>query len=276
MRVLSRARSSPWSCPVRRERAAPSGRSGTCSTGVRSSPAAFQWVTACAVSSSSAWPMASSRVRQPSAARYSLTSSAMNSKKLTTNSGRPVNRLRSSGFCVATPTGQVSRWQTRIMTQPDTTSGALAKPNSSAPRRAAMMTSRPVLSWPSACTTIRSRNPLRSRVCCVSARPISHGAHTHLGDELDVDPGGRVGVLQVVDELGEILDRVDVVVRRWRDQADAGGGEAGLRDPRVHLVPGQLPALPRLGSLRHLDLQVVGVDQVLAGYPEPAARHLLD
>ena len=48
----------------------------------------------------------------------------MNSKKLTTNSGLPLNRLRSSGFCVATPTGHVSRWQTRIMTQPDTTSGA--------------------------------------------------------------------------------------------------------------------------------------------------------
>ena len=35
----------------------------------------------------------------------------MYSKKLTTNSGLPLNRLRSSGFWVATPTGQVSRWQ---------------------------------------------------------------------------------------------------------------------------------------------------------------------
>ena len=81
----------------------------------------------------------------------------MNSKKFTTNSGLPVNRSRSSGFWVATPTGQVSRWQTRIMMQPDTTSGAVAKPNSSAPSSAAMTTSRPVFSWPSTCTTIRSR-----------------------------------------------------------------------------------------------------------------------
>ena len=43
----------------------------------------------------------------------------MNSMNVTTNSGLPVNRARSSGFCVATPTGQVSRWQTRIMMQPD-------------------------------------------------------------------------------------------------------------------------------------------------------------
>ena len=35
-----------------------------------------------------------------------------------------------------------------------------------------------------------------------------------LGDELHADPGLRVRVLQVVDQLGEILDGVDVVVRR--------------------------------------------------------------
>ena len=57
----------------------------------------------------------------------------MNSKKLITNSGFPENFERSSVFCVATPTGQVSRWQTRIMMQPLTTNGAVAKPNSSAP-----------------------------------------------------------------------------------------------------------------------------------------------
>ena len=39
-----------------------------------------------------------------------------------------------------------------------------------------MTTSRPVFSWPSTCTTMRSRSALRTSVCCVSARPISHGA----------------------------------------------------------------------------------------------------
>src|SRR5687768_18094333 len=35
----------------------------------------------------------------------------------------PVNLARSVGFWVAIPTGQVSRWQTRIITQPITTNG---------------------------------------------------------------------------------------------------------------------------------------------------------
>ena len=112
---------------------APSGSSGLCRIGRRSRPWAFQCFSAGVVSSTSTWPTASARVRKPSAARCSRTSSAMNSKKLTTNSGLPVNFVRSSWFWVATPTGQVSRWQTRIMMQPLTTSGAVAKPNSSAP-----------------------------------------------------------------------------------------------------------------------------------------------
>ncbi len=70
----------------------------------------------------------------------------MNSMKFTTFSGRPAKRRRSSGLWVATPTGQVSLWQARIITQPTDTSGAVANPNSSAPSSAAMMTSRPVLS----------------------------------------------------------------------------------------------------------------------------------
>ena len=198
------------------------------------------------------------------------------------------------------------------MMQPDTTSGAVAKPNSSAPSSAAMTTSRPVFSWPSACTTIRSRSPLSSSVCWVSARPSSHGppaclsevsgaapvppswpeisttsacaletpgrdrADADLGDQLHVHARRRVGVLQVVDQLGEVLDRVDVVVRRRRDQADARRGVPGLGHPRVDLVAGQLAALAGLGALRHLDLDVVGVGEVLRRHAEAAGRDLLD
>ena len=80
------------------------------------------------------------------------------------------------------PTGHVSRWQTRIMMQPDTTKGAVANPYSSAPSSAPTTTSRPVLSCPSTCTTIRSRRPFTSNVCCVSASPISHGMPACLSD----------------------------------------------------------------------------------------------
>ena len=190
-----------------------------------------------------------------------------------------------------------------------------ARWRSRTPRRRAARrstTSRPVFSWPSTCTTMRSRRSFITSTCCVSARPSSHGtpaclmlvsgeapvppswprdqhdvgvrlgdaggdrADADLGDQLHVDARARVGVLQVVDQLRQILDRVDVVVRRRRDQADARRRVADLGDPRVDLVAGQLAALAGLGALRHLDLQLVGVDQVLAGDAEAARGHLLD
>ena len=79
-----------------------------------------------------------------------------------------------------------------------------------------------------------------------------------------------------MDELRQVLDRIDVVVRRRADQADARRRVAHAGDVLVDLVAGQLAALPGLGALGHLDLDVVGVDQVLGGDAEPARGHLLD
>jgi hypothetical protein len=42
------------------------------------------------------------------------------------------------------------------------------------------------------------------------------------------------------------------------------------------LSAGQLAALAGFRALRHLDLEVVGVDEVFAGHAEAAGRHLLD
>ena len=102
------------------------------------------------------------------------------------------------------------------------------------------------------------------------------GADADFGHQLHVDPRVAVRVLQVVNELRQILDRVDVVVRRRRNQRHAGCRVPHARDPRVDLVAGELAALAGLGALRHLDLQIVGVDQVLAGHAEPRRGNLLD
>ena len=102
------------------------------------------------------------------------------------------------------------------------------------------------------------------------------GADAALGDQLHADPGVGVDLLQVVDELRQVLDRVDVVVRRRRDQGDAGGGVAQAGDLERDLEAGQLAALAGLGPLRHLDLELLGGVQVFGGDAEPAGGHLLD
>ncbi len=104
----------------------------------------------------------------------------------------------------------------------------------------------------------------------------SDGADTHLGDQLHAHARETVAVLQVMDQLRQILDRIDVMVRRRRNEADAGRGMPRLRDPRIHLRAGQLPSLARLRALRHLDLQLLGIDEVFARHAEAAGGHLLD
>ncbi len=47
-------------------------------------------------------------------------------------------------------------------------------------------------------------------------------------------------------------------------------------DDVIDLVAGQLAAFAGLCALRHLDLQLVGVDEVVGGDAEAAAGHLLD
>jgi IS5 family transposase len=93
-------------------------------------------------------------------------------------------------------------------------------------------------------------------------------ADADLGHELHADPRARVAAAQVVDQLLEVLDRVDVVVRRRRDQADARRREADRADVLSTLWPGQLAALAGLGALGHLDLQLVGVDEVVDVTPK--------
>ena len=79
-----------------------------------------------------------------------------------------------------------------------------------------------------------------------------------------------------MDELGEILDGVDVVVRGWGNELDAGLGVAQAGDEGVDLVAGELAALAGLRALCHFDLQLVGVDEVVRGDAEATGGDLLD
>src|SRR5579864_2325800 len=65
-------------------------------------------------------------------------------------------------------------------------------------------------------------------------------------------------------------------MRRRRDQTDSRRRVANLRDEIVNLVTGELTAFARFRALRHLDLQLVGVDEVVTGDAEARRRHLLD
>ena len=101
------------------------------------------------------------------------------------------------------------------------------------------------------------------------------GSHAGLAHELHRDACVRVRALQVKDELGEVFDGVDVVVRWGRDEPDAGGGMADARHPGPHLAAGQVATLAGLRALSHLYLYLDCATKIAAGDPETSRGDLL-
>lgn len=65
---------------------------------------------------------------------------------------------------------------------------------------------------------------------------------TRLRDKLDGDSRAGAGALEIVDELLQILDGVDIVVRRWRDEADTRGRVTSPCNTLADLVARQFAA----------------------------------
>eukprot|EP00967_Tisochrysis_lutea_P075911 scaffold102444_cov32-Tisochrysis_lutea.AAC.4 len=126
----------------------------------------------------------------------------------------------------------------------------------------------------SAGTTVSARD---DNVICLSLGYAGgDNTHTNLGHKLNGYSRSAIGRLEVVDELRQVLDRIDVVMRWRRNEADTRCGAPRLGYELGHLVPGQLAALAGLSALRHLDLDFVGVCQVFGGDTETAGGDLLD
>ena len=86
----------------------------------------------------------------------------------------------------------------------------------------------------------------------------------------------RIDVFRVVNQLRKIFDRIDIVMWRWRDQADPGNRVPQPRDHFVDFVPRKLPAFAGLRTLRHLDLQFVSIHQIVCSHTKTRRGHLLD
>ncbi|GJD02058.1 hypothetical protein ColKHC_10883 [Colletotrichum higginsianum] len=104
----------------------------------------------------------------------------------------------------------------------------------------------------------------------------SDDADADLRYQLDGDARAGAGALQVVNQLLQVLNGVNVVVRRGRDKTDTRGRVAGASNRLGDLVAGELTTLAGLGSLSHLDLELIGIGQIGRRDTEAAGGDLLD
>ena len=213
----------------------------------------------------------------------SRTSWATKRMKLTAWAGSPVNFLRNSGSCVATPTGQVLRWQTRIMMQPsdDQRRGGKTKFLRAQQRgndhvaagfqlavgfdrdaAAQIIQDQSLMGFGQAQFPRNARvldAGLRRSACSAVVTADEHhvgmglghaggdGAHAHFRHQFDADARVVVGVFQIVNQLRQIFDGINVVMRRRRNQARRPAWRSGLWQSRDKLFrPGNWPPSPGL------------------------------
>lgn len=96
----------------------------------------------------------------------------------------------------------------------------------------------------------------------------SDDSDSDFGNELDGDSSAGIGTLEVVDELLEILDGVNIVVRGRGDESYSGSGVTGASNGGRNLVTGEFSSFSGLRSLGHLDLKFIRVGEVVGGDSE--------
>ena len=79
-----------------------------------------------------------------------------------------------------------------------------------------------------------------------------------------------------MNKLSQIFDRVDVVMRWRRNEADSGDGAAQFGNVFRHFVARKLTAFARLGALCHLDLNLIGAGQVFCADAKTSRGNLFD
>src|SRR5258708_10648088 len=101
-------------------------------------------------------------------------------------------------------------------------------------------------------------------------------ADSGTGNEFYADAGARIHGAQVVDQLREVFDAVNVVMRRRRNQRGGRRGVPDARDVFADFLGGQLAAFTGLRALRHLDFEFFGVDEIIRGDSKTSLGDLLD
>ena len=123
-------------------------------------------------------------------------------------------------------------------------------------------------------TAIMTRN--QDHVSLGLGHTSSNRANTRRRHQLDSHLTARVDLLKIIDQLRQILDGIDVVMGRRRNQRHTLGRMAQTGNQVGDLHAGQLSTLTGLGALRNLDFQLFTLVQILGSHTKPARGDLLD
>ena len=97
-----------------------------------------------------------------------------------------------------------------------------------------------------------------------------NGAHPRGRHQFHRHLTARVDLLEIVNQLRQIFDRIDIVMWRRADQSHAFGRMPQAGDEIGHLHARQLSTLAGLGPLRHFDFQFFAMIEIFRRDPKAA------
>ncbi len=106
--------------------------------------------------------------------------------------------------------------------------------------------------------------------------PGGDGSDTAAGHQFDANGGARIDALEIEDELREIFNGINIVVRRGADERDAGLRMAQAGNQLGDLVAGELATFTGLGPLSDLDFYLFGMGEIFRSDAKACGSDLLD
>ena len=96
------------------------------------------------------------------------------------------------------------------------------------------------------------------------------------GNQLHADTRPGIDGAQIVNQLRQVFNAVNIVMRRRRNQWRAGRGMANPRDVRGNFTRGKLAAFSGFRALGHFDFEFLGVNEIIRGDAEAAGGDLFN
>ena len=126
----------------------------------------------------------------------------------------------------------------------------------------------------SSCTSVITGDQNQSGSCFCNTR--CNRSDTGFRYQFDRNSCILVCIFTVIDQLCQIFDRVNIVMRRRWDQSHTRRRMSGFCYPRVNLSPRQMSTFSRFCSLRHLDLDFFCADKISACNTKTSTGNLFD
>lgn len=97
-----------------------------------------------------------------------------------------------------------------------------------------------------------------------------------LRKKIERNIGWRIEVFKVVDEMRKILNRVDVMVRRRRNEEKKRSGVEGIGDGRIEIVKRKMEELEGIWEMRKIDMDKIGIEEILSSKKEKERGKMID